>query len=213
MKIHQSKFNHCVKLAITLTSSLVYAAPEATQAAVAKAEAEKITCEIPEKVENPVLTVIAADLNDDKQIDTAMLLKSGDQADFYLYLANNAGEMELKLSKKNLVWSGAMAGTLPQLKMAKDGGLLIYSQNDSIGRNRWHQRLSVDYRDKEFLVTGYVYDERDTLDPKFSLACDVNLLTGKGIKNKVEFKIEAQKIKLSDWSDAKIPKQCRTQTE
>ena len=138
-----------------------------------------------------------------------MLLKSGDQADVYLYLANPAGDLELKLARKNLVWSGAMAGTLPQLKVAKDGGLLIYSQNDSIGRNRWHQKLSVDYRDKEFVVTGYVYDERDTLDPKFSLNCDVNLLTGKGIKNKTEFKIEAQKIKLSDLSDEKIPKQCK----
>lgn len=209
MKIYQSKINHSLKLAMILASSLGYAAPDATQPAVAKAEPEKITCEIPEKVENPILSVVVADLNGDKLIDSAMLLKSGDQADFYLYLTNAAGEMELKLSKKNLVWSGAMAGTLPQLKIAKDGGLLVYSQNDSIGRNRWHQRLSVDYRDKEFIVTGYVYDERDTLDPKFSLVCDVNLLTGKGLKNKAEFKIEAQKIKLSDWADTKIPKQCK----
>lgn len=210
MKIHKFKFNYCAKLAIVLTSSLVYAAPDATAPAEAKAEPEKITCEIPlQKSDNPILSMVAADLNADKQIDSAVLLKSGDQADVYLYLANPAGDLELKLARKNLVWSGAMAGTLPQLKVAKDGGLLIYSQNDSIGRNRWHQKLSVDYRDKEFVVTGYVYDERDTLDPKFSLNCDVNLLTGKGIKNKTEFKIEAQKIKLSDWADEKIPKQCR----
>ncbi len=207
MKIRKFNINPGLAMVMILANSLVYAAPDANQPA--KAEPEKITCEIPEKVENPILSVVAADLNGDKLVDSAVLLKSGDQADFYLYLANAAGDMELKLSKKTLVWSGAMAGTLPQLKIAKDGGLLIYAQNDAIGRNRWHQRLSVDYRDKEFIVSGYVYDERDTLDPKFSLTCDVNLLTGKGIKNKAEFKIEAQKIKLSDWADAKVPKQCK----
>lgn len=208
MKIHKTKINHCVMLAMILASSLVYAAPDSAPAvATPKPETEKTASA--ETLENLILSSVVADFNADKLMDSAILIKSGDRVDFYLYLGNAAGEMKLKLLMKDLVWSGSMAGTLPQLAVEKDGGLLVYSQNDAIGRNRWHRRLSVDYRDKEFIVTGYVYDERDTLDPKFSLNCDVNLLTGKGIKNKAEFKIEAQKIKLSDWSDVKIPKQCK----
>lgn len=191
MKIYKTKMNPCLVLAMVLASPLSFAAPDA------------------DKSENPLLDVIAADLNNDKYSDSAMLVKSGDGADFYLYLGNAAGDTELKLAKKNLVWSGAMAGTLPQLRMAKDGAFYIYSQNDAVGRNRWHQRLNIDYRDNGLVVIGYTYDERDTLDPKSASVCDVDLLTGNGMKNKTPFKIDGQKIKLSDWSDDKIPKQCR----
>ena len=195
-----NKINQCLKDAVffvsaILLSSLAHARPDAD---TKKTESE-----------NPILSVVAADWNADKRIDSAILLKSADQADLYLYLSNAAGDMELKLAKKNLVWSGALAGTLPQLKLAKDGGLLIQSENDAIGRDRWHQRLSIDYRDNDFLVTGYTYDAQDTLNPKFSLSCDVNLLTGKGVKNNKAFKIDGQKIKLSDWTDEKAPKECR----
>lgn len=210
MNAYKSKINHSLKLAIILANSLVYAAPDAVPAvATPKPEVEKTVSTAAESLENMVLSNMVADLNGDKKMDSAILLKSGDRVDFYLFLADAAGDMKLKQVKKDIVWSGSMAGTLPQLKAAKDGAFFIYSQNDAVGRNRWHQRLSVDYRDNDFVVTGFVYDERDTLDLKFSLNCDVNLLTGKGIKNKAEFKIEAQKIKLGDWSDAKIPKQCK----
>jgi hypothetical protein len=191
MQILKIKITQCFALAIMLASSLSFAETETT------------------KVDNPIIDHIAVDLNDDKKIDTAMLIKSGDQADFYIYLANDKGNLELALTKKDLVWEGALAGTHPQLALAKNGSLYIYSQNDTVGRNRWHQRLTVDYRDKTFMVTGYTYDSNDTLDPKAGLTCDVDLITGNGTKNKVPFKLETQKVKLSDWTNDKTPKQCR----
>lgn len=212
MQLNQYLKYAVVLASVSLLSSPAYAAPEAK---AKKTEPEKTVPATPlipavsEKAENPILSVVTVDLNSDKRTDAAILLKSGDQADLYLYQLNAAGDMELKLTKKNIVWSGALAGTLPQLKTARSGVLLIYSENDAIGRNRWHQRLSVDYRDNDFQVTGYSYDERDTLDTKSGSSCDVNLLTGKGIKDKKSFKIESQKIKLSDWSDEKAPKECR----
>ena len=204
MKIHKTRLNHCLTLVTILASSLAYAAPDDAPAAAA---VEKTS--LAETLENVILSSVVADFNGDKLMDSAVLIKSGDRVDFYLFLGDASGNMKLKLLKKDLVWSGSLAGTLPQLAAEKDGGLLVYSQNDAIGRNRWHQRLSVDYRDNDFVVIGYVYDERDTLDPKFSLTCDVNLLTGSALKNKIPFKLDAQKIKLSDWADAKIPKQCK----
>jgi hypothetical protein len=211
MKTHKITIHQRLTFAVVLVSGLLltptaYAAASTDKAAGAKKPiAEKTPAE---KSENLILSIIAADVNADKQIDTAILLKSEDQADLYLYLGNATGDMALKLVKKNLVWSGALAGTLPQLKMAKGGGIFIYSENDAIGRDRWHQRLSVDYRDNDFVVTGYTYDAQDTLDPKSGFNCDVNLLTGGGIQNKKPFKIAGQKIKLTDWADEKIPKQC-----
>jgi hypothetical protein len=207
MKTQKTKLYQALKLAMFLASSLVYAAPDVAPAVTPKTETEKAPAA--ETLENLILSSLVADLNADKKMDSAILIKSGDRVDLYIFLGDGTGNMKLKLIKKDIVWSGSLAGTLPQLKSAKGGGFFIYSQNDAIGRNHWYHRLSVDYRDKEFIVTGFISDERDTLDPKFSLTCDVNLLTGNIVKNKAAFKNAAQKLKVSDWSDDKVPKQCR----
>lgn len=202
MKTKQSTLHGCFKYAVFLVSSMVYADSGVEIAtATAKIAVEQTT-------ENPILSIVAGDWNQDSLMDSAVLVKSGEQVDLYLYMSNATGVMELKQAKKNIAWSGALAGTLPYLKVVKNKNLFIFSENDAVGRNRWHQHLNVDYRDNDFVVTGYTYDANDTLDPKFSLTCDVNLLTGEGIKNNQPFKIAAQNIKLSNWSDEKIPSQC-----
>ncbi len=169
--------------------------------------ATKITI-LPE--ESPLLSVAAGDWNGDKRIDSAVLIKSGDQADLYLYIRNAEGDMELKEYKKNAVWSGALAGTTPYLKVQdKDGLLLLYAENDAIGRNRWHQKLTLDYKETAFTVTTLSYDRVDTLNPEASLSCEVDFSRGLATKNKKPFKITAQKIQLSDWSDRLIPAICQ----
>ncbi|NOQ36842.1 MAG: hypothetical protein GQ569_13260 [Methylococcaceae bacterium] len=156
-----------------------------------------------------VLSVATGDWNEDERIDSAVLMKTNEIVELYLYLNNKENEQELVLHKKDVVWSGAMEGTEPYLKPKnKSASLFIHSENDSIGRNRWHQRLTISYRDEAFIVTGYTYDDRDTLDPQKGFSCDVNLVTGKGFKDKKEFKIAGQKIKLEDWTQEHIPKQC-----
>lgn len=209
-----TQINPCLKYAVVLGSAVflgsqAYATPAANNTPEIKKPEAKTNPEPLVNADNLILSVAAADWNADKKPDSAALLRAGDQADLYLYLNNGKGGLELKLVKKALVWTGALAGTLPQLSTAKGGVLFIDSQNEAIGRNRWSQRLTIDYRDNDFLVTGYSYNERDTLEPNTSSSCDVNLLTGKGIKNKKAFKIDGQKIKLSDWADEKAPKECR----
>jgi hypothetical protein len=164
----------------------------------------------PAKFENPIISVATADFNADKKTDSAILIRADDQANLYIYVNNAKGGSDLALVKKAVVWTGALAGTFPQLTAAKGGTLYIDSQNEAVGRDRWHQRLTIDYRDNDFIVAGYSYGDRDTLEPaKPGLSCDVNLLTGKGVKNKEAFKLDGQKIKLTDWTDDKAPKQCR----
>ncbi len=160
--------------------------------------------------DNALISVAAADWNQDQLSDAAALLRVADSADLYVYLRNANNDLELKLYKKNVVWSGALEGTKPYLKsQAKNGLLFIYAENDAIGRDRWHQRLTVDYKENEFVVTGLNYDSVDTLKPDASISCEIDFVTGTATKNKQPFKVEARKVALADWSDSFVPKTCK----
>ncbi|MCK5897231.1 MAG: hypothetical protein KAG20_10510 [Cocleimonas sp.] len=161
---------------------------------------------------NNILSFLTADLNKDGSLDRIALVQPDNNEDedagLYIYLSD--GETtQLALHKKNFIWAGASWGTLPSLTTNQSDSLLIHSENSAIGRNRWKQKLTVSYRKKQFIISGYSYTSYDTLDPDNTLNCDVNLLTGKGILNDKAFKIPIKKISLTDWGQANIPKQCQ----
>lgn len=164
------------------------------------------------KPEN-ILAVVTADWNEDGSFDRAILLASEtetDQADLLVYLSNSPNSMKLAISKKGIAWQGAMWGTQPTLELSGKNGLAIISANDAIGRNRWQQKLTIAYRNKVFVVGGYTYEDRDTLDLDAGSTCDVNFFTGKGLKNKKPFNVLAKAVNLSDWSESDIPKACHS---
>jgi hypothetical protein len=191
------------KFALLLCSSLLL------QTVVTEAMAKKTEPATPPE-DNAVVSVAVADWNQDQFFDSAVLVRSGDGADLYVYLRNADNDMELKLYKKNLVWSGALEGTKPYLKsQAKNGLLFIYAENDAIGRDRWHQRLTVDYKDNAFVVTALSYDSVDTLKPEAGISCEIDFATGSATKNKKPFKVEPRKVALADWADSFVPKSCK----
>jgi hypothetical protein len=159
-----------------------------------------------------VLSVVTADWNGDGSFDRAILLASEaepDQADLLLYLSESSDIMRLAASKKNIAWRGAMWGTQPTLESTGRGSLIITSANEAVGRNRWTRKITVVYRNKAFSVAGYTYSEHDTLAPGSSTNCDINYLTGKGVRNTKSFRTSAGAVALSDWSEASIPRECR----
>jgi hypothetical protein len=159
-----------------------------------------------------VLSVVTADWNGDGLFDRALLIASEtepDQADLLVYLSESTDHMRLAVSKPNIAWRGAMGGTQPALELTGRGALVIISANEAIGRNRWTRKLTVVYRDQSFVVAGYTYTERDTLAAGASSSCDINLLTGEGVKNKKSFRTSARATALADWSEVAIPQECR----
>jgi hypothetical protein len=111
--------------------------------------------------------------------------------------------------KKAAAWNGAMWGSRPSLDANAKGSLIIKSQNDAIGRDRWHETLTVVYRSHEFLVAGLTYESHDNLDPKAGGSCDLNFLSARGVRNDKPFEIKSGAIRLIDWSDEKLPKECK----
>ena len=159
-----------------------------------------------------VLSVVTADWNNDGAFDRALLIASEtepDEVDLLVYLSESSQSMRLAVSKKNIAWRGRMWGTQPALETTERGSLVITSANEAIGRNRWSRKLTVVYRDKAFVVAGYTYTERDTLEPGSPSSCDINFLTGSGVKNKKPFRTLAKAVALTEWSEASIPQECR----
>lgn len=145
-------------------------------------------------------------------MDRAALVENGDTgADLYIYRAldpSREAPAKPTLVKKDAAWSGAMWGQLASLETNAKGALLIKSGNDSIGRDRWSQTLTIIYRNKDFIVAGVTRETRDTLDLKNHHSCDLNFLTGKGLRDGKPVAVKTPAPKLSDWSDDKPPDAC-----
>jgi hypothetical protein len=165
------------------------------------------------RIEN-VLSASTLSFRNDGSMDRAVLVGGEDGADLYLYLAQTApgggpDALKLALAKKNFVWSGAMWGTLPSLSQNGKGSLIVKSENTGIGRNKWEQALTVAWRNNEFLVVGVTYHSFDGLDPKAGGSCDLNLVTGKGTRSGKPVTFAPKPMKVADWSDDSLPKECR----
>lgn len=97
---------------------------------------------------------------------------------------------------------GGMAGTESTLSVSKTGALEINQQNESVGRDRWTRTLTVSYRRGQYVVSGYTYTFRDTLNPNAGGSCDYNLLTGKGQRNGRPVRIKSVVLPLQKVRDS-----------
>jgi hypothetical protein len=161
-----------------------------------------------------VLSAVTLNFQDNGATDRAVLVDNQDSgADLYIYLslddATPDAPVKPALVKKAAAWSGATWGTSPSLEISNKGSLLIKSDNTSIGRDRWSQTLTVVYRNKEFVVAGITYNTFDTLKSEAGGSCDLNLLTGKGLRNGKPVETKFPAVKLADWSDEKLPNECK----
>lgn len=167
------------------------------------------------KPEN-VLSVVTADWNDDGGMDRALLVRNEDDADLYIFLSDDSGtDLKLAAYAKAFSWAGSMWGTLPELSApAGKASLQVVSQNDAVGRDRWTQTLTLAYRNKAFVVAGYTFSSRDTLEPDAWSECDVNLLTGKGLAKSEKapkgkaFSTATRAMPVDQWTQDTTPKGC-----
>ena len=115
-------------------------------------------------------------------------------------------------SYPDIVWSGAMAGTVPHLEIAPNGSVLLISGNEAIGRDRWRQTLTIAYRQGDWRVAGFTYAWSDTLDPGSAGGCDLNLLTGSGTvtagSGTREVRPTIGALPLAAWTRETMPGEC-----
>jgi len=163
-------------------------------------------------------TILDADLTGDGFVDHAELsenIESG-TADLNIWVRQGDGNLKLRSTATSLVWVGGI-GQQPALSVSARGSLLVHSMNESIGRNRWHQILTVAWRDDAFVLAGYTYESYDTLDLGAAHKCDVNLLNGKGERFsganpaiKASFRTKSRGGPIDSW-DRTPPAECLTE--
>jgi hypothetical protein len=167
---------------------------------------------------DPDRIVFAAtgDWDKDGSSDLAMLVApaegSGeDDHAVYIYLDDgDTGGLKLKTVVPNKVWGDlTMTGRAPSITALANGSILITTHNDSVGRDRWEQKLTVAYRNFDFVVAGYTYTSYDTLNPDNTSDCDFNVLTGKGKLNGKPVAVSGKLIFLKDWNDETGQEACQ----
>lgn len=147
-----------------------------------------------------VLAVITHEWNEDGGFDRAVLAGRNDEVGLYLYLSTDEPDgRRLAVHAQAIAWQGAMWGTQPFLELTERGSLQLHSLTDSIGRNRWHEVLTIVFRNDRFVIGGYTHTARDTLDPSYEYACDVNLFNGNGFFNGEPFHTEVRAVAVNDW--------------
>jgi hypothetical protein len=164
-----------------------------------------------------IIFAATGDWDKDGTSDLAMLVApvEGSDEDNAVYIYLNDGRtdrLKLKTVVPNKVWGDLiMAARAPSITALENGSILITTHNDSIGRNRWEQKLTVAYRNFDFVVAGYTYTSYDTLDLDNTTDCDFNVLTGKGKSNGKPVTTKGEIVLLKDWNDETGQKVCQEQ--
>ena len=162
----------------------------------------------PEKIISAATGSFAGDgtMNRAVLIDDA----DNDSADLVIYAGDVGGPFKVVAFAHDIAYVGAMFGTVPELRVTKDGGLSVYSENMGVGRDKWEQTLTLAFRNGQYVVSGFTLSSWDGLDPNAGGSCDINFLSGKGIKNtKTKVTVTPGGIPVGQWSDDKIPKACQ----
>jgi hypothetical protein len=154
-----------------------------------------------------IIAMASGDWNKDGTPDLALVATpgddSGDDNGLYVYVAKpEENRLTLALSLPNTIWGNmTMYGQEPELTPLANGSFTLTTKNDSIGRDRWRQSLTIAYRNFDFIVAGYTYSSYDTLNPDGGSECDLNVLTGKGKAGHGAVAGQAQFVLLKDWKD------------
>ena len=167
-----------------------------------------------------VIASLTGDWSDNAFIDRAVLVEVEDAQvgpvlDLIIYAENSdTYEFEEVARIHDVAWQGRMWGTHATMNLNEAGSIQIISGNEAIGRGRWHEILTIAYRDGAYRVAGYYNDWYDTLDLEQNGACDLNYLNGKG---EVEFGEGETKtfthtipaLELSQWDRSESSAECR----
>lgn len=163
-----------------------------------------------------VLSSASGDWNKDGKQDLALLVapeNEDDDLSLYLYLMDaDHPLLRFAVASHNIAWGNhdldGMFGQDATIEALASGSIAIHSENSAIGRNKWHQTLTIAWRDGRFVAAGFTYSDYDTLDPEAGTDCDYNILTGKLVLNGKQRKIEPRILRIEDWDRGGIAGVC-----
>lgn len=173
-------------------------------AALAVASTITAVAAAPPIAPDQVLDVATGDWNRDGRLDVAMIaVTDRDEMDIglYVYFRDERdpefGLLELALAVPDALWGDD--NRPPTIRGLENGSIALTERNFAIGREHWELTRTVAWRGGAFVVAGYRFDYRDTLQEYEPLNCELNLLTGKGVVDGRAVTFEPTVLALQDW--------------
>jgi len=159
-----------------------------------------------------IAAVTTGDFDKDGDIDLAMIVRppqarGADDNGIYVYLSDpSEGRMVLRSAAPNIVPNSFIyAGESVAIASLQSGSILVTAKNDTPGQRHYEIRLTIAYRNLDFVVAGYSLKE-NVPNP---LDCEINMLTGKGTVNGKPITGATGAILLTQWSDDVGRQACR----
>ncbi|MDR2882046.1 MAG: hypothetical protein LBV29_09155 [Azoarcus sp.] len=128
-------------------------------------------------------------MNDDGVVDLAIYLSSDDPA-----------MKRPSLYRPSFGWGDQYRR--PDASITPKGALVLQFGND-MGRDRWSKKYTILSRQGQLLVAGYTYNERDALQRGKGYRCDINLLTGSGVREGKSVQFPAGGVALNIWTEGR----------
>ncbi len=147
---------------------------------------------------------LSADLNGDG-VAEFVTLERGDVAVLTILEADGT------IIAPDITWPGG-SQDIAELTVTARGSLQVKTANEAVGRGRWYLTTTIAWRSGRFVVAGITYDAVDTIDPGLNISCDINLLTGQGLRKgrngQQELRSDLRSVPIEDWASENVLKVC-----
>lgn len=159
------------------------------------------------RAEDSIVDAAMGDIDGDGRQDLAILTlptgKSRNDVGIAVYLRDPT----LPTLKRTILlparfWGTSSAGQQPQIAILENRSITVHTENMAFGREHWERTYTLVWRNARMLVAGFTYTFNDTIDHDQAGSCDLNLLTGRGIRNGEQITTGRQRIDLADWDDS-----------
>jgi len=155
-----------------------------------------------------IASATSGDWDGDGDTDLAMLVRPGPEdgsaknAIYILFNEPLSGSMQVKtLASDKVEGDFIHVGNEATISTLQNGSILVTTRNGAEGQRHYEQKLTLAYRNFQFVVAGYTFTRSDDNGVENFMSCDLNVLTGKGKRDGTAFAVAPQFATIEDWND------------
>lgn len=143
----------------------------------------------------------------------AALIKMDDSAEISVLITHQYAQDSRHFvavdNSKLGIYATEIAGNETVLSVNGAGSLEINQQNSALGRDRWERTITVAYRNGKYVLAGFTFSYRDTLNPASTGHCDYNLMSGRGLFNGKKVQLKTKNIDFESLEDSEKLYNCQ----
>ena len=157
--------------------------------------------------QDAIVDAAMADIDGDGRQDLVTLTLPANRGAHDVGIAVYLRDRDLPILKRAILlparfWGTDSAGQQPEIAILENRSIRVHTENMAFGRSHWERTYTLAWRGGRLLVAGFTYAFNDTIEHDQSGSCDLNLLTGQGIRNGSKLSLSGRRIDLAEWDDS-----------